>query len=82
MKKHRGVYAQPDRSGVLITQHAFEAMWEDAEIAKAVAKVPVGWTLRRVERGWEVIDPQGEDHSGGEETLYMALYMAGFAEEV
>jgi len=35
MKKHRGVYQALDRSGVLITQHAFEAMWEDAEIAKA-----------------------------------------------
>lgn len=81
MKKHRGVYAQPDRSGVLITQHAFEAMWEDAEISKALAKVPVGWSLLHGPDGWSVIDDQNQEQ-GFELTAYDALRMAGFAEEV
>lgn len=81
MKKHRGVYAQPGRSGVLITQHAFEAMWEDAEIATAVERVPVGWTLKRTEYGWQVLDADGAEQSH-EHRLWTSLNVAGFAEEV
>ncbi len=81
VSKHRGVYPEPGRSGVVITNHAFEAMWEDAEVGKAAARVPAGWTLRRTEQGWQVIDADGMEQAH-EQTLYASLNVAGFAEEV
>lgn len=78
--KRRGVRWDGE-SGVVIQDSAYERLVQDAEIGKALGKLPAGWSLLHGPNGWLVIDDLGTEQ-GYELTAYDALRMAGLAEEV